>query len=128
MWTPEQLRDFIKDHLGPTLQDNKDTRDLKIMTWDHNKDKVVEWSDVILADADANKYIYGIAVHWYSGDEFQNVGECAKKYSDKVVFATEACLCPYQPGQFDTAEKYVHDIIGDIIHGVVGWTDWYVIR
>ena len=59
---------FIRDHLYPAFQ--KAGLDVKIVIWDHNKEYAFERARAILADPKANEAVYGIAFHWYSGDQF----------------------------------------------------------
>ena len=40
LYTAEQQRDFVRDHLGPVLK--KDHPEINIIIFDHNKDHVVE--------------------------------------------------------------------------------------
>ena len=62
----------MADYLGPTLR--SDHPDVKIFGFDHNKDHIKDWADVLLAEDSASKdFIDGIAYHWYSGACFDNV-------------------------------------------------------
>ncbi|MDJ0749388.1 MAG: glycoside hydrolase family 30 beta sandwich domain-containing protein [Woeseiaceae bacterium] len=64
-FTAESQRDFIRDHLGPALQASGHD-DIRILIYDQNRDGMEHWANVVLGDADAAKYVYGTAVHWYS--------------------------------------------------------------
>lgn len=48
IYTAEETRDFVADYLGPTL--NSDHPSVKIFGFDHNKDHIKDWSDILLAD------------------------------------------------------------------------------
>ena len=63
-FTPASQNDFIKKHLGPTLQDG-DLGDVKILIYDQNRDGIEEWADTILGDEQTASFVYGPAVHWY---------------------------------------------------------------
>ena len=47
-FSAESERDFIRDHLGPLLR-AKHPKTL-LLAYDHNKDKLEEWADVVLGD------------------------------------------------------------------------------
>lgn len=64
-FTPESQRDFIRDHLGPSLRDSAHA-DVRLLTYDQNRDGLQHWVDVVLADEAAAQYLYGTAVHWYA--------------------------------------------------------------
>jgi glucosylceramidase len=64
-FSAESQSEFVKDYLGPGLQ-KSNNGDVKLLVYDQNRDHLEHWADVILSDADTAKYIYGIAVHWYS--------------------------------------------------------------
>jgi len=64
-FTPETQKAFIRDNLGPTLRAGGHG-DVNVLIFDQNRDELEHWADVILADPEAAKYVYGTAVHWYS--------------------------------------------------------------
>ncbi len=127
-FNPETQRDFLKSSLGPRL--SKDHPAVKILIFDHNKDHVVKWSQTIYSDAEAAKYVWGTAIHWYTGDQFDNVNQAHNLFPDKPILATEATEVrekdPTNP-VWEKGEHYAHDIIGDMNNWVVGWIDWNLI-
>jgi len=50
--------------LGPKLQASNH-RDTRILIYDQNRDGLEHWTDVIFADEDTARFVYGAAVHWY---------------------------------------------------------------
>ena len=64
-FTPETQKRFIRDHLGPALHAGGHD-DVRLLIYDQNRDGLEHWTDVILADPDTARYVYGTAVHWYS--------------------------------------------------------------
>ncbi len=124
-FTPEAERDFLKTFLGPQL--SMDHPKLKILIYDHNKDNVVQWAKTIYTDPNAAKYAWGTAVHWYSGDQFENLNTTHFLFPDKPILATEATdpreIDPKHP-LWSHGEHYAHDIIGDMNNWVVGFIDW----
>lgn len=156
-FTPESMRDFIRDHLGPRLrQDGWDTR---ILIFDQNRDHVEEWADVILGDPEAAKYVWGTAVHWYSStvDWYPEVlGRVHDRYPDKHILHSEGCIDTQVPVWQDDdwywrreakdwgftwapedkkadhpvyvpVYRYARDIIGGLNSWMTGWVDWNIV-
>lgn len=122
VYTAEEERDFVKNHLGKKMNDIG----VKILFWDHNKERIIERAKVMLEDADAAKYIYGIAMHWYSGDHFEQLDMFSRLYPDKDIVFSEGCY-EYGRGEIETfkiGEKYAHDMIGNFNNGCNMFCDW----
>ena len=82
----------------------------------------------MFSDKEASQYLAGIGVHWYSGDEFPNLAATHAAFPDKFILATEATnMGVPEYGNVERAEKYAHDIIGDLNNFVAGWTGQFVI-
>jgi glucosylceramidase len=127
-WTPDTERDYLKGSLGPIL--SKEHPEIKILVYDHNKDKTVKWAQTIFSDADAAKYAWGIAVHWYTGDHFDQLNTTHHLFPQKFILATEATevreKTPETP-KWEKGEHYAHDILGDLNNWSVGFIDWNLI-
>ena len=63
-FTPESQNDFIKNHLGPTLE-ARDFGNTKLLIYDQNRDGIEDWTDVIFGDPETAPFVHGVAVHWY---------------------------------------------------------------
>ncbi len=130
IFSKEQERDFMKNYLGPTLKNaSLGPSVLNVMFWDHNKDVMVDWANTFYADTAVKNMVWGEAIHWYSGDAFNNVATVYNNYPGKHILATEQCITGFT-GAIDyanTAEKYAHDIFGDIVNGSEGWVDWNMV-
>jgi len=64
-YTPEEMNEFVVNHLGPQLQDDGH-ESIKILGYDQNRDsEMIEWIDAMYGDEDAAKFFDGAAVHWY---------------------------------------------------------------
>ena len=125
-WTPAEQRAFVVNFLSPTLRRHR-LDSVKVLVYDHNKDHAVKWAEEILGDAKAAELVWGLAVHWYSGDAFDALEEAHAVSPSHHILATEACNCPgVQLNEWGRAERYAHDIIGDLNHWAVGWTDWNI--
>lgn len=124
IYSAEQERDFVKNYLGPTLEKNG-LSDKKIMIWDHNRDIVIERAFPILTDADASKYVWGTAFHWYVSDASENLTKLHNLFPDKHILFTEGCIeGGPKPGVWESGERYARNIINDFNNFSEGFIDW----
>ncbi|CAK0864623.1 unnamed protein product [Prorocentrum cordatum] len=122
--------DFLGAYLGPAM--SSEHPNVSIFVYDHNKDHVAQWANVISEDKDAAKYATGVAYHWYSGDSFDAVASIHAALPQLQLLASEATYERYrwkagatlETGEWSMGEGYAHDIIGDLNAGSVGWIDW----
>jgi glucosylceramidase len=126
VYTGEEERDFVRDHLGPTLE--KAGVDAKIIVWDHNRDIMYERAKAVLDDPAAAKYVWGVGFHWYVTDTFDNLGAVHDAWPDKNLLFTEGC----QEGgphlnEWALGERYGRSMINDLNHWSVGWVDWNIV-
>ncbi len=127
IYTAEEEKDFVRDYLGPELH-QAGYEDVKVMVWDHNKERVYDRAKMAFDDAEASKYIWGIGFHWYSGDHFEALQAVQKRYPDKALIFTEGCHeGGVQLGSWKSGERYAHDIMGNLNNGMSGWTDWNIV-
>lgn len=129
VYTAIEERDFVKNHLGPTLQ-KSGLGDKKIVVWDHNRSMMCQRAEVILNDPKAAKYVWGVGYHWYMGDHFENVKRVKETYPNVNLLLTEACLYPFDMNkisEWQWGETYAKSMINDFNNGAVGWTDWNVL-
>lgn len=75
IYTGEEERDFVRDYLGPTLHTHA-LWGVKLMIWDHNRDRMYERAKIVYDDAAAARYVWGTAFHWYCGDHFDKRSVC----------------------------------------------------
>ena len=126
IYTAEEERDFVKNYLGPTLE--KSPFDLKLLGWDHNRDIIIERASTMLLDKDANKYLWGIASHWYVSEQFENLSIVHEMFPDKHLVFTEGCIeGGPKPHAWHTGERYARNIIGDLNNHLEGFIDWNLI-
>lgn len=124
VYTAEQERDFVRDHLGPALH-AAGLGHIRIVIWDHNRDQMVQRADVVYSDPEAARYVWGCGFHWYVEDHFDHVGLLHDAYPDKQLLFTEGCQegGPHR-GEWAPAERYARSILSDLNHWTVGWIDW----
>lgn len=127
VYSAEEERDFVKQHLGPALE-KCEMGDKKIVVWDHNRDEVVERANVVLSDEEASKYIWGVGVHWYEGEEHDNLTKVHNMFPKANILFTEGCNeGGVKIGAWETGERYGSNIIGDLNNWAVGWIDWNMV-
>lgn len=104
-YTPEEMADFVKDHLAPTLR--KQNIDVNILVYDQNRGKDLEkWASVLLNDEALKPLIYGTAVHWYDGTVSyfpESLNYTHKLAPQKHIINTEACVDAEVPHWNDDA-------------------------
>lgn len=147
VWTAAEQKAFLKDHLYPAFKEAGLVGKVGLYIWDHNKERVVEFSKEILDD-ETNEMVEGIAFHWYSGDHFESVDLAARLFPGKKLMSSECCAL-HPPGKssglasmpqlaamfggggkraesvdYDDAVAYAHDIIGNLNAGMNRWIDW----
>jgi len=156
-FTPEEMNEFVKNHLGPKLEE--DGHDIVLLGYDQNRDHLEEWVDVMYGDEEAASYFDGTAIHWYAST--YDVYEEALQYAhnaapDKYLIQTEATADADIPVWKDDdwywakeatdwgwdwapeEQKYLHpkyvpvyryarDMIGTLNNWVDGWVDWNMV-
>jgi glucosylceramidase len=124
LYSAEEERDFVRDHLGPALH-AAGLGHVKIVIWDHNRDLMVERASVVYRDAAAAKYVWGTGFHWYGADHFDHVQLVHDAWPDKALLFTEGCQegGPHI-GSWEVGDRYARSIINDLNRWTVGWIDW----
>ena len=129
LYTAEEERDFLKQHLAPALR-RAGLQDVEVYLWDHNKERLFERAAVVCADPEAEPLVAGFAFHWYSGDHFEAVELVHRRFPGKKLILSEACIeySKYGAGQtLANAQKYAHDIIGNLNAGMNAFYDWNLV-
>ena len=134
IYTAEEERDFIKQYLGPTLQ-QQGLGNKKLIAWDHNRDLLYQRATTILNDPAAAKYVWGIGFHWYetwtgSAMQFENVKRVHETFPDKNLIFTEGCVEKFDINRINDwslGERYGYSMINDFNSGTVAWIDWNIL-
>jgi len=88
MSSSEQIK-FIGNYLGPKL--NASGLKTKIIGFDHNYDpQGLQYSDELLSNLEASKYISGIGFHTYTTPNHIGMTNLHNKYQNKDIWITEA--------------------------------------
>ena len=118
---------FAAQYLGPALE-KAGLGDVKIYIWDHNRDLALERIEESLKVEGTSKYVAGLAFHWYSGDQYNNIKTIAEKYPQIDLMFTEGCVeGGPRDGAWFTGERYAHNIINDLKSGTTKWIDWNIV-
>ncbi len=134
IYTAEEERDFLKNHLGPVME-REGLKDKKIIVWDHNRDLIYQRAQTYFNDPEAAKYAWGIGFHWYedwSGGTpmYDNVRRVYEAFPDKNIFFTEGCAESFDSTRYYAwvlGEEYGRSMINDFNNGMVGFTDWNIL-
>ncbi|MCL7753972.1 glycoside hydrolase family 30 protein [Polaribacter sp. Z022] len=153
-FTPEQGRDFLKNHLGPQfvkdghLNIDDLNKGVKILIYDHNKSVMNNYADATYKDTEASKYAWGTAFHWYANSELkennyyaEELDKLQQNWPDKGIIHTESSIdidaqdpigqywreSTDYAGKFIPFETYAYDIISDVNHGTQGYVEWCMI-
>lgn len=137
-YTHEEERDFVRDHLGPAL--NASGLDLKLLIWDHNRDDMLLRAKAIFDDPEAEKYVWGVAYHWYGDNRyemwparegqllFDNLRRVHELRPDKHIVMSESCQeNGPRIGDWRMGERYGEAIIRDLNNWLEAWIDWNLI-
>ena len=104
-FTPQEMTDFVKNHLGPRLE--ADGHQVKLLGYDQNRgEELKEWVETMFQDEVSRKYFDGTAVHWYAStfDWFpENLQAAHEIAPDKHIIQSEACVDAEVPKWQDDA-------------------------
>ncbi|MDR2148369.1 MAG: glycosyl hydrolase [Tannerella sp.] len=125
IWSGREEGEFAVNFLRPAL-DKNGFGEAKIMIWDHNKERVMERARESMSVPGADKAIWGIAHHWYSGDHFDNLRMAHELFPDKPLIATENSGGGVRSREIDwqAVERYARETIGDFNNftsAIVAW-------
>ncbi|HSD28114.1 MAG TPA: glycoside hydrolase family 30 beta sandwich domain-containing protein [Vicinamibacteria bacterium] len=129
LFTGEEERDFVRDHLGPALE-KAGLQRLKLMVWDHNRGILYQRAKAVYDDPAAARHVWGTAFHWYVGDHFDNVRIVHDAWPEKRLLFSEGTPVNYSRGvteEWKWGEVYATSILRDVQNWAAGWTDWNVL-
>jgi glucosylceramidase len=125
IYTGEEERDFVRDYLGPALEQSGLLSRVKLLIWDHNRDLLYDRAKVVYDDHVASRYVWGAAFHWYTGDHFENVQLTHDAYPDKQLLFSEGSQegGPHRD-VWEVGERYGQSMIQDLNRWTTAWIDW----
>ncbi len=124
LYSAEEERDFVRDYLGPELAAAM-LAHVRIIVWDHNRDRLVERASAVYDDEPAARYVWGAGFHWYGENHFEQVQLLHDAWPDKHLLFTEGCQegGPHS-GSWEVGERYGRSMVNDLNRWTVGWIDW----
>lgn len=104
---------------GKVLQKalKKHRLNVKLLGWDHNKERLVERSVVL----EEKNLFDGMAFHWYSGDHFEAVNLVRKMYPNSLLLETEFCKSNKEDS---TIASYANEYVNVLRNGGQGLIEW----
>ncbi|HVU17801.1 MAG TPA: glycoside hydrolase family 30 protein [Candidatus Didemnitutus sp.] len=127
LYSPEQERNFVRDHLGPALQ-QAGLGGVHLLGLDHNRDLEESFAAADFGDPQASKYFWGLATHWYVSDDFAAASRVHERFPDKTILFTEGCCEGGSTiGDWAHGEHYASQIIGDLRNWVSNFMDWNIV-
>ena len=125
LFTAAEEKRFLRDFFYPALE-RFGLTDIRIYLWDHNKERVYEWMRDII-DESTDSMVAGACFHWYSGDHFEQLELCRRRFPDKELILSESCI-EYRfydkDDKLGAAQKLSHELLGDLNHGITAFFDW----
>lgn len=125
-YTAEDERDFIEMHLVDAL-DEEGLGDVKIIIWDHNKERVYDRAKTILSNPIVNERVWAVGHHWYSGEHFEGL-RLVEEQLHKPNICTEFCASIAMTKDLVyLAECYGKEICENMNNFCIGICDWNVL-
>lgn len=122
-YTAEDERDFLDEYLIPVLE-KEGLSDIKIIIWDHNKERVYDRAKTILENKKVNERVWAVGHHWYSGDHFEGLS-LVEENLKKPNICTEFCASFGMIKDVKKlAERYGREICENINNYCIGICDW----
>ena len=113
---------FLEKYLIPTLN-KENLSDVKIILWDHNKERIYDRTEEILKDnKELSDRIWAVGHHWYTGDHFDGLRLVHEQFG-KPLICTEFC-CSLADDLIQSAERYAKEICGNFNNFEIASCDW----
>ena len=133
--TPAEIRDLLKDHVGPLLA--KHGIKTQIMPFEtDNRQGALKKFPTIMDDPQARKYVAVLPYHGYDFGNRTSIGELHRRYPEVPLWMTEVCYA-YQAGtpktkklpcyDFEDGDFWGRQIFQDIQSGASAWIYWNLI-
>lgn len=125
-YSAEEERDFIEKHLIPAM-DDEGLGDIKIIIWDHNKERIYDRAKTILSNPAVNERVWAVGHHWYSGEHFDGLS-LVEEQLHKPNICTEFCTAIEMTKDLVyLAECYAKEICENMNHYCIGICDWNIL-
>ena len=129
VYTAEEEREMLRSYLAPEMR-RQGLGGMEVLIWDHNKERALERAQEIMSDPEMREIVSGVAVHWYSGDHFEQLEMVRRLYPEKRLVFSECCVEYSKYREADplrSARMYAHESIGDLNAGVDAFIHWSLV-
>lgn len=123
-YSAEDEAEFAEKYLIPAL-DEEGLSHIKILVWDHNKERVYDRAKKILRSDLLKERIWGVGHHWYSGEHFEGL-KLVYEVLGKQLVCSEFC-CGIHTDLLRHAELYAKEICEDLNNYTTAICDWNLI-
>lgn len=123
-YSAEDEAEFAEKFLIPAL-DEEGLSHIKILVWDHNKERVYDRAKKVLRSDLLRERIWGVGHHWYSGEHFEGL-KLVYEVLGKQVVCSEFC-CGIHTDPLKCAELYAKEICEDLNNYSTAICDWNLI-
>jgi len=113
--------EFVEKYLAPAL-DESGLSHIKIIIWDHNKERAYERARDMLKNPAVNARVWAVGHHWYSGDHFEGL-RLVHEQLGKTLISTEICSVIDEDVN-EAAERYGIELCGDFNNFTAAFCDW----
>ncbi len=120
-YSADDEREFIEKYLIKAL-DDADMNDIKIIVWDHNKERVYDRAKKIFVSEMVKNRVFAVGHHWYSGDHFDGMRLVYEKFG-KICISSENCG-GISDDPLMLAERYGKELCGDFNNFTAAYCDW----
>jgi len=99
-------------------------KDIDVYCLDHNKEILNERAKYIY-DYDKTNLIKGSAVHWYCGEQFEELRKHNEMFPDRTLIETECCIESTPNNHtYESAERYARHILNNLKYDCLAYIDW----
>lgn len=116
-----QEAEFVEHYLAPAL-DEAGLSHIKVIIWDHNKERVYERARDTLASPAVNERVWAVGHHWYSGDHFEGL-RLVHEQLGKTLISSEICSVIDEDVN-EAAERYGIELCEDFNNFTAAFCDW----
>ncbi len=125
VYNADDEREFLEKYLIPVL-DEEGLSDIKIIIWDHNKERVYDHAKAVLSSPKVNARVWAVGHHWYSGEHFEGP-RLVHEVLHKPTICSEFCeSSPYERAgnSVGFAEHYAREIAENFNNYNIAMCDW----
>ena len=124
--TYPQIRDLLKDHVGPLFARNNVRSQIQFREASTRKEAGSEYPTV-LDDPQARKYVGSLAYHGYDFKNFDAIAELHRRYPELPLWMTEICWVKSPVYEFSDGDFWGNQIASDLEAGASAWIYWNMI-